>query len=168
MRIFQKRISYKAAGAIVFVILLFTLGTIYLMLSARGDQEGKATSTTTPAATKSAIPQEATSSADTPEEESPSIPLSPSSNVVTITTSGFSPSSITINAGETVTWVNNDTKNHWPASDKHPVHLDYPGPGFDSLGIGPGDSWSFQFGIRGPWGYHDHNIPARTGIVVVQ
>lgn len=183
MSIFQKRISYKAAGAIVFVILLFTLGTIYLMLSARGNNEGSATSTSTPAATESASAQEATSSAqqttdkssdgvsngvsgDTPEEESPPIPL-PSGNTVTITNNGFSPPSITINAGETVTWVNNDDRSHWPASDPHPVHNTY--PGFDPLsGIAAGSSWSFKFDNKGTWIYHDHQFTSRKGTVVVQ
>lgn len=186
MKIFRKRITYKTAAILLFIFLFFTGGTIFLILSAR---ENKTTSGVTPTATESASAEESTSSAqpttdsitdtasDTSkesssnsdselEEESAPITLPPSGNTVTITASGFSPSTITISAGEMVMWVNNDIKNHWPASDPHPQHTDY--SGFDSLGISSGSSWSFKFNATGTWNYHDHNLPTRKGIVVVQ
>ncbi len=176
MKIFQKRITYKTAAVLLFIFLFFTVGTIYLILSARGEKESKATSESTQAATESASAQEATSSAESKEsssngdpeleEESAPITLPPSGNTVTITASGFSPATITISAGESVMWVNNDIKNHWPASDPHPQHTDY--SGFDSLGISTGSSWSFKFNETGTWNYHDHNMPSRKGIVIVQ
>lgn len=186
MKIFRKRITYKTAAILLFIFLFFTVGTIYLILSAR---ENKTTSGVTPTATESASAEESTSSAqpttdsitdtasDTSkesssngdpelEEESAPITLPPSGNTVTITASGFSPSTITISVGEMVMWVNNDIKNHWPASDPHPQHTDY--SGFDSLGISSGSSWSFKFNATGTWNYHDHNLPTRKGTVVVQ
>ena len=188
MKIFRKRITYKTAAILLFIFLFFTGGTIYLILSAR---ENKTTSRPTPTATQSTSAGESTSSAqptvnsitdtasDTSkesssngdstqelEEESASITLSPSGNTVTITASGFSPPTITISVGESVMWVNNDIKNHWPASDIHTKHTDY--SGFDSLGISSGSSWSFKFNATGTWNYHDHNLPARKGIVIVQ
>lgn len=176
MKIFRKRITYKTAAVLLFIFLFFTGGTIYLILSARGEKEGKVTSESTQAATESASAQEATSSAESKEsssnggpeleEESAPITLPPSGNTVTITASGFSPATITISAGEMVMWVNNDIKNHWPASDPHPQHTDY--SGFDSLGISTGSSWSFKFNETGTWSYHDHNMPSRKGIVIVQ
>lgn len=178
MKIFRKRITYKTAAVLLFIFLFFTVGTIYLILSARGEKESKVTSESTQAATESASAQEATSSAESKEsssnndatqeleEESAPITLPPSGNTVTITASGFSPAIITISAGEIVMWVNNDIKNHWPASDPHPQHTDY--SGFDSLGISTGSSWSFKFNETGTWNYHDHNMPSRKGIVIVQ
>ncbi len=186
MKIFRKRITYKTAAVLLFIFLFFTVGTIYLILSAR---ENKATSGDTLTATQSTSAQESTSSAqpttdsitgtsgDTSkesssngdpelEEESAPITLPPSGNTVTITASGFSPATITISVGESVMWVNNDIKNHWPASDPHPQHTDY--SGFDSLGISSGSSWSFKFNKTGTWNYHDHNMPSRKGIVIVQ
>ncbi|HEY7498431.1 MAG TPA: hypothetical protein VH740_07955 [Vicinamibacterales bacterium] len=51
----------------------------------------------------------------------------PSGATITITANGaVSPSSVTINSGESVTFVNNDTRPHEMASDPHPAHTDCP------------------------------------------
>ena len=201
MKILQKRISYKTAGALLFILVFFALGATFLILSA---SENKDSSVPTPTATKSANTKESTASSqpttkkttdksndstsnsdgDTssgssggtgnttveddppPPTPPPPPPPPPSSNIVTITDSGFSPTTITINAGETVRWENDHSVSHWPASDPHPEHTDY--FGFDSFGIAAGSSWSFKFTEVGSWNYHDHNIPARKGIVIVQ
>ena len=90
----------------------------------------------------------------------------PSVFVVTYTSSCFTPSSITIQNGDIVTFKNNSNKNMWPASDPHPSHSAYPefDPGQD---IAPGSTWSFTFNKSGSWGYHDHNKPSCHGTVTV-
>lgn len=50
---------------------------------------------------------------------------------ISMTASGFSPTSITIHKGDTVKFTNNDSSPHWPASNPHPSHTDY--SGFDAL-----------------------------------
>ena len=92
-------------------------------------------------------------------------PTSGKTWTVNISSSGFSPPSITISAGDTVTWVNNDNRSHWPASDNHPLHREY--SGFDSFGISSGGSWSFKFNNKGTWGYHDHQFPSKSGTIIV-
>lgn len=85
---------------------------------------------------------------------------------VKITSSGFTPESITIKAGESVTWTNDDSANHIVASNPHPTHTDYP-----PLNIGlikPGDSKSLSFPTAGTYKYHDHLNPSLTGSVTVQ
>lgn len=84
---------------------------------------------------------------------------------VTISSSGFSQSSITISAGDSVKWVNNDNRSHWPASNPHPQHTNY--SGFDSFGISAGSSWSFKFNSKGTWDYHDHQFPNKSGTIIV-
>ena len=95
--------------------------------------------------------------------------------VVRITADGFSPSTLTIKVGDTVTWINEDSKQHWIASDPHPIHTGYPEKGgcigstFDSCrGLNPGESWSFTFRYSGTWGYHDHLRPYLTGKIIVE
>lgn len=74
---------------------------------------------------------------------------------VTIAGNGVSPQTLTVDAGTTVTFKNNDSSEHQVASDSHPTHTDY--PGFDSRsGIAPGGQFSFTFTKVGSWGYHDH------------
>lgn len=99
----------------------------------------------------------------------------PAVSVITYTDSGFSPASITIQKGDTVTFKNISTLAMWPASAKHPTHTVYPTTGgclgstFDACkGIQPGQSWSFQFDIAGDWKYHNHLQPSHFGGVVVK
>jgi plastocyanin len=87
--------------------------------------------------------------------------------LVEITAEGFVPSELTVKQGETVTWVNKNTKAHWVASAQHPTHKIYPGSGIEKCGTGEaifdacrglaqGESFSFTFNEKGSWNYHDH------------
>jgi len=97
---------------------------------------------------------------------SPTVSSATQENVVTIKSSGFSPQNLTIKAGETVTWINNDTVDHTVNSAVHPTHLLYP-----PLNLGvikPGDKKSLTFPDAGTYKYHDHLNPSLTGSVTVQ
>lgn len=86
---------------------------------------------------------------------------------IKMTNNGFEPSTLTINKGDTVKFVNNDDTNRWPASAPHPTHTDY--PEFDAKkGILAGSSWSFTFDRTGAWKFHDHLIPTMFGTVTVK
>lgn len=88
-------------------------------------------------------------------------------STVHITASGFSPESVTVAQGGTVTWINDDSIGHWPASDPHPIHTNL--PGFDALkSLKQGESYTFTFTKQDTWTYHDHLLPSRTGTVIVQ
>ena len=104
----------------------------------------------------------------------------PETHVISMTSAGFSPATLTISIGDTVVFVNDDSSQHWPASYRHPTHTDYPGSGistcgsseedtiFDSCGgISIGESYQFQFNEIGLWEYHDHLKPGLTGVVEV-
>lgn len=91
------------------------------------------------------------------------------------TDSGYSPDSITIKKGETITWKNESLQPTWPASALHPTHEIYPTKGgciastFDACkGIEKGESWSFTFNILGTWKYHDHLNPSHFGAIIVK
>ena len=96
-------------------------------------------------------------------------------NVVEITPSGFSPATLAVKAGETVTFVNMDDQPHWPASAVHPAHGEYPegggciGSRFDACGpLGKGERFSFTFTHRGEWEYHDHLNSGMKGRIIVE
>ena len=79
---------------------------------------------------------------------------------------GFHPRVLTIKQRDTVTWVNNDIRPHWPSTDLHPVHLNY--PGLDPFReLFPGEEWSFIFNRIGEWGIHDHIYADLTGTIIV-
>lgn len=106
--------------------------------------------------------------------------LSGNTHEVAITSQGFSPNSLTINAGDTVIWINQNTNEHWPASAMHPTHTVYPGSGlhkcgteeeegiFDACrGLATGETFEFTFNEPGTWRYHDHLQVSFTGTINV-
>lgn len=108
--------------------------------------------------------------------------MGPKPVTVTYTDSGFSPASVTVPAGTTVTFVNNTSHAMWVGSDEHPTHThydqtaknahciaDYAGAKpFDQCTAGTaGTSWSFTFDKAGTWAYHDHVNAGARGTVVV-
>ena len=100
---------------------------------------------------------------------------------VTITYDGtsFSPKTVTIKVGQSVTWMNQSTSGMWIASNPHPVHTGYDGtteaqhcaPGY--TGPAPLDecsgnnSFTFTFTKVGTWGYHNHEGAEDGGTVIV-
>lgn len=101
-----------------------------------------------------------------PEETKPKL------HTVYIKNSVFVPRIITITVGDTVRWVNNDDKLHWPSADPHPTHSAL--PEFDPLSdLSPGESYAFTFTQVGAVPYHDHtqaiidDVATITGTIVV-
>lgn len=137
----------------VLVILLVLVGWYYLQSQQRQPQ---------PSSIPQAAPKEAApaTSAATPSE-------SMEEKVVTISSSGFFPQNITVSAGETVTWVNEDTESHQVNSAVHPIHQLY--PPLNSIGLlKSGEKKSLSFPDKGTYKYHDHLNPSLTGSVTVE
>ena len=71
----------------------------------------------------------------------------------------FDPASITIKAGESVTWTNQDSPTHTITADNGE---------FDSGNIASGAKYSFTFAKAGTYPYHCSIHPSMKGTVVVQ
>src|SRR5205823_8749489 len=86
-----------------------------------------------------------------------------STAVVKIVDSGgsfaFSPQSLTISVGTTVTWKNTTQVSHTATSDD--------GTTFDSGIIPSGGTFSFTFTTTGTFGYHCNIHPFMTGTITV-
>lgn len=116
-----------------------------------------------------AIPAEAPSVSPVPSVVPLGSPASEAAGDATITMSeeGFSPATVTVTTGATVTFVNNGQAAHWPASGIHPTHQLL--PAFDAKqGLGTGDTYSYTFTKAGTWRCHDHLMPQFTCTIVVQ
>ncbi len=118
---------------------------------------------------------------DITESTSPEPKIDAKTSTIEISASGFSPKELTIKKGDTVTWINKDTKGRWPASATHPTHDKYPGSGITKCGtteegsifdacrnLNAEESWSFTFNEIGTWAYHDHSLPKDFGKVIVE
>lgn len=87
-------------------------------------------------------------------------------NTVVLRDDGFHPRTLTVSAGETVTFKNKTDKYFWPASDLHPSHDLY--PDFDPQEpIAPDGTWSYTFTEPGTYRYHDHLAASYFGIIRV-
>lgn len=76
---------------------------------------------------------------------------------ITLTSGGLNPSSVTIAIGQSVTFVNNDTKSHEIASDPHPSHGSCPSIERGLGTIGAGQTKLTQgFAGAGACTFHDH------------
>ena len=99
------------------------------------------------------------SSSSTPSTPSPAAAASVSIPVGarTLGTSSYAPNPITISAGATVTWTNNDSIAHTSTSDSGV---------FDSGTIAAGGKFSFTFQSRGTFPYHCAFHPGMIASVV--
>jgi plastocyanin len=79
---------------------------------------------------------------------------------VDITQAGFTPSKVTIEAGDTVTWTNKDTANHQVLADQ--------GLFPTSPVLAPNQTYSYRFTKSGNFGYRDALNTRRRGTVVVR
>ena len=78
---------------------------------------------------------------------------------VTISGFAFDPAEITVKAGDTVTWTNQDSVQHKVVSDNGI---------FEGPAIGQGMTYSFTFATAGTYTYHCGIHPSMKGTVTVQ
>lgn len=83
---------------------------------------------------------------------------SPGTNEVWIQNMAFTPSSITVKEGTTITWTNKDGISHTVTSD---AGL------FDSGSLGSGKTYAYTFSTAGTYQYHCTIHPSMTAKVIV-
>jgi plastocyanin len=106
----------------------------------------------------------------------------PQSVTVTYTDAGFSPKSVSIPVGGSVTWVNQSSGKMWVATARHPDHTVYDAsatathcaagytgtaPFDECKSVEAGGTYTFTFTKAGSWGYHNHSNANATGMVIV-
>jgi plastocyanin len=89
----------------------------------------------------------------------------PSGATITIGADGaVSPANVTITTGQSVTYINNDSRAHEMASDPHPDHNSC--PSINALQVvSPGQTkLTNAFNNTGSCGYHDHGDPTNNSL----
>jgi len=124
-----------------------------------------ATFTATPTRTFTAAPPSSTPASTntaiysaTPTSSYRSSTMAASISEVLITSSGFSPQSLTITVGDTVTWKNNDTTTHSPTSDTGI---------WTAETLNNGGLFSHTFVTAGDFAYHCGVVSSLTGTIHV-
>ena len=77
---------------------------------------------------------------------------------IAITSSAYSPSSLTVVSGSTVTWTNNDSTIHTVTTEDGTIN---------SGDIAPGSTFSKTFMATGTYNYHDAHNTTMMGVLVV-
>jgi len=83
----------------------------------------------------------------------------PATNSVSIVNMAFSPVTITVTAGSTITWTNNDNMTHTVTADDS---------SFDSGNITMGSKYSKTFSTAGTYTYHCTIHPNMKGTIIVK
>lgn len=87
-------------------------------------------------------------------------------STITYSDKGFSPSNITVKAGDLVTVTNNSSSSLQFASDPHPQHTDDA-----DLNVGvikKGQTMTFIASKIGTFSFHNHYQAGDTGMIIVQ
>lgn len=140
------------------LIILVTIAAVVVL----GAVGYKLLHKTTPAPTTTTTqvttaPSTTTNSADTPASEQATI---------TYSDNGFSPASLTVKSGTTVTVKNTSSRTVQFDSDPHPAHTD--DKDLNAGIIEPGKSTTFVAVNKGNFGYHNHLDASETGTIIVQ
>lgn len=138
---------------LVLLIVIILLGAGYFFLFAK---KGTAPTTQTAPVTQTQQTQQTVSP---PASQA-------AQNTVTLTVNGFSPATLTISAGQTVTWVNQSGEMATINSDPHPTHTNY--TPLNLGGFASGASLSLSFPTAGTYGYHNHLNPSERGTIIVK
>jgi hypothetical protein len=93
------------------------------------------------------------------------------SAVITLSSGGISPKSVTVQRGSQVQFVNNDRVSHQMNSDPHPEHTDC--PEINAVGfLSPNQSrQTGNLNTARTCGFHDHDLPDNPsfkGTIVIQ
>lgn len=82
---------------------------------------------------------------------------------ITIANGAVSPAQVTIGVGQSIRFVNNDSRGRDMSSDPHPNHTDCPSLNRGTIPAGQTRE-SFGFSGAGTCGFHDHNDPDNNGV----
>lgn len=93
-----------------------------------------------------------------PTTGAPAVPVTGNGAKVTISNFAFDPATITIKAGQTVTWTNQDTVAHTVVADDN---------SWKSPDINNGASFSHTFTTAGTYAYHCSIHPKMKATVIV-
>lgn len=94
-------------------------------------------------------------------------PLPANTVEVRATSLKFVPQTVTIKAGTTVRWVNDDQTSHQPMSDNFDPEKKVPNS-FSSKPMDTGGTFDFKFTTPGTYKYHCNVHPYMTGKIIVQ
>lgn len=155
--------GFSLIGVVLAIVILVIGGGIYY-----GVMKKEKTLEQAGPPTASPILSPSLSPSQTPSPIFQTAAPGPKKYLVEIISNGFNPSTLEIQKGDTVEFINKDQgAAHWPASGIHPVHQLC--PGFDSLrGLTFNQKYSFTFNQAKECPMHDHLFPSLKGKIIIR
>lgn len=146
----------RSSLGIVIAVIAAILVTVGVIVAVALTQQ-----TNAPASTQTTETGDTETQADTsaPSEDTPQ------TATITFNANGFSPSTLTVKKGTTVTVVNASETEVQFSSDDHPSHRKNPEMNLST--IGPGEKATFTANTVGTHGFHDHLDDNLTGTLTV-
>lgn len=135
-------------ATVLFALAIVSLAIIGCVQSG----QPAATTPPSPSAAPSTMPSAAPAASTTP-----SAAPSDAQAAVSIDNFAFSPATLTVAVGTTVTWTNNDAATHTVSSDA-----------FTSPDLGKGSAYAFTFTTPGTYPYSCGIHPSMAGTVIVK
>ncbi len=155
----------KAILPIILAVVVVGAGAFWF-LSRDSEPENTDQSTTSPSQVDEADNRQAAGNNQAETNTDTATPSAAEEVVITVSSNGFSPRTVTVKAGQTIKIVNNTNDTVDFASDDHPTHTIQ-----SELNVGdiePGESATFTVESVGTWGYHDHNNDSLLGTIIVK
>lgn len=153
---------------VVGIIVLISVVIGGLLLFKGNDQSGTTTTSTVTSTPSTSLSQPDVMTG--PEEEKKVEEGAVGETTIRYTSSGFSPSSVTVKSGDKVTWVNNDNKEIRIGVNPHPQHTSNQevSGGEYTLNLGPGEQKSVVITKTGTFGYHNHLNASQGGSITIE
>ena len=134
----------KKPYVIILVVVVIAVGGVTWLMLSKKDTKSNTTNTAT---------------TDQPTKEPPPVNAAVATDKVTIKDFSFSPATITVKKGTTVTWTNQDSTSHTVTSTT--------GTTLNSNTLKPGDTYQVTFNEVGTFDYHCKIHSSMTGSVLV-
>jgi plastocyanin len=140
-----------------FLVVIIAIVAIVGIALANKDDNKAATPAPAPPPSSNSSNNASSSSDTTGNSANASQPTS--ANAVSISNMSYSPATLTVKKGTTVTWTNSDSAAHTVTADS--------GNLFDSGTLNPGKTFNFQFDTAGTFAYHCTFHSSMHGKVIV-
>lgn len=143
----------------IIALIIAGVGLFFFSPKRTATTTTSTTSTNQPANPQSGQPVQGQGTANTPITQS-------NDQTITLASTGFTPTTITVKTGTKVTWVNRSGSMGDVDSDPHPIHTSYPPMNFGTFS--DGSTISLVFTKVGSYHYHNNLNPSQTGTIIVQ
>ncbi len=149
-------------SVLIGIVVILVLGAIFYFNSMKSSGNSSLygntpTSSATPSS--STIPSAMPSNSANPTNSPAGSTQTSAKNAVQIANYSFSPASLTVKVGDSVTWTNGDSLGHSATADDG---------SFDTGVLSSGQSGSTTFSKAGTYTYHCSVHPSMKGTIVVQ